>query len=182
MFKKLMGRLLKRPFSFETATAPESTPRRREIFEYESAQSADSKEKNLLESSRTQWQLGDWANLTKLQLKTLQDHPARDELALLAAVGQLQTGNIEEGRQLTGMARDWGCSKKLMSQLLISGVYNSLGRIAACSGQAQHAIQLFESAMEIAVINSELRPLTERRIYSQLSQLGLPANILKPHK
>lgn len=136
-------------------------------------------DENLLERSRTQWQFGDWASLTQLARDTLQHHPDRAKLALLAAAGHLQQGNSTEARQFTRLAQDWGCSKKLISQILISGVHNSLGRAAAVSGQAQRALQHFHSSIQAGSANSEVRLLTEARVHQQLIQLGLPLNTVQ---
>ena len=58
-------------------------------------------DENLLERSRTQWQFGDWASLVKLERDTLQHHPDRAKLALLAAAGHLQQGDNPAARQFT---------------------------------------------------------------------------------
>ena len=79
-------------------------------------------DENLLERSRTQWQFGDWQSLALLQRETLQHHPERAKLALLAAAGHQQLGNMPAAHQFTRLAQDWGCSKKLISQILIAGV------------------------------------------------------------
>lgn len=55
-------------------------------------------DENLLERARTQWQFGDWESLAKLNRDTLQHHPDRAKLALLAA-GHLQTDNPDAARQ-----------------------------------------------------------------------------------
>lgn len=136
-------------------------------------------DENLLERSRTQWQFGDWESLAKLERDTLQHHPDRAKLALLAAAGHLQQGNSQAARQFARLAQDWGCGKKLISQILISGVHNSLGRAAAVSGRSQRALQHFQSSLQAGAANSEVRLLTEARVNQQLSLLGLPLNTLQ---
>lgn len=42
----------------------------------------------LLERARTRWQFGDWNSLGQLDRNTLQHHPNRTKLALLAAAGR----------------------------------------------------------------------------------------------
>jgi hypothetical protein len=84
---------------------------------HEDAQHVVPYDENLLERSRTQWHFGDWESLAKLERDTLQHHPDRAKLALLAAAGHLQQGNSQEARQFTRLAQDWGCSKKLISQI-----------------------------------------------------------------
>ncbi len=130
-------------------------------------------DENLLEHARTQWQFGDWESLIKIERETLQHHPDRAKLALLAAAGHLQQGDNNTARQFTRLAQEWGCSKKLVSQILIAGVHNSLGRAAAINGEGQRALQHFESAIAAGAPASELRLLTQARLGEQLVQLGL---------
>ena len=133
-------------------------------------------DENLLERSRTQWQFGDWANLAALARDTLQHHPDRAKLALLAAAGHSAQGNATEARQYTRLAIDWGCSKRLVSQLLISGVFNTLGRAAAISNQDDRAIRWFQAAMETGAAGSDLHLLTRARVGQQFAQLGITTN------
>ncbi len=132
-------------------------------------------DENLLERARTQWQFGDWESLIKIERETLQHHPDRAKLALLAAAGHLQQGDNNTARQFTRLAQDWGCSKKLVSQILIAGVHNSLGRAAAVIGQQTRAMRHFESAIANGALGSDVRLISQARAGQQLSQLGLAA-------
>jgi hypothetical protein len=131
-------------------------------------------DENLLERSRTQWQFGDWQSLVHLNRETLQHHPDRAKLALLAAAGRLQIGMTVEGQQFIRLAKDWGASKKLVSQILIAGVHNSLGRAAAIGNQQDRAIQHFQHSIRMGTPGSEARLLATARIHQQYEQLGLP--------
>jgi len=64
----------------------------------------------LFERSRTQWHFGDWATLASLQRETIQNHPQRAKLALLAAAGRLQTGEDAEAREYIALAKEWPMS------------------------------------------------------------------------
>jgi tetratricopeptide (TPR) repeat protein len=128
---------------------------------------------NLLERARTQWQFGDWESLAQLDRDTLQNHPDRAELALLAAAGHLQTGNNSEARQFVRLAQDWGCGKQLISRILIAGVHNSLGRASAVAGRQTRAIKHFENAISIGTPGSDAKLLTQARSGYQLSQVGI---------
>ena len=130
-------------------------------------------DENLLERARTQWQFGDWESLIKIERETLQHHPDRSKLALLAAAGHLQQGDNNTARQFTRLAQEWGCSKKLVSQILIAGVHNSLGRASAINGDGERALQHFESAIAAGSPAGEVRLLTQARLGEQLVQLGL---------
>jgi FkbM family methyltransferase len=134
-------------------------------------------DKNLLDKTLTQWQFGDWESLAKLERDTLQYHPDRAKLALLTAAGHLQQGDSQAARQFTRLAQDWGASKKLISQILISGAHNSLGRAAAVTGQAQLALQHFQWAIQVGAANSEVRLLTDARVNQQYCQLGLATGL-----
>lgn len=130
-------------------------------------------DENLLERSRTQWQFGDWQPLAELNRETLQHHPERAKLAMLAAAGRLQIGMTAEGQQFIRLAIDWGASKKLISQILIAGVHNSLGRAAAIVNEQERAIKHFHSSIKMGTPGSEARLLTTARIHQQYEQLGL---------
>jgi len=132
-------------------------------------------DEDLLERSRTQWQFGDWESLAQLSRDTLQHHPDRAKLALLAAAGHLQTNNTSQARQFINLAKDWGISKKLLTQILVAGVHNSLARAATISGQQPRALQHFQAAIQTGAPGSDRRLLTEARINEQCAQLGLPA-------
>jgi len=130
-------------------------------------------DEHLLERAHTQWQFGDWTSLIALDRATLQHHPQRGKLAMLAAAGHLQQGNMDAARELTRLAQEWGCSKKLAGQLLVGGVYNTLGRAAAVGGQEARALKYFERAVAVGAPGSEVGLITRARVGEQLSQLGL---------
>jgi hypothetical protein len=128
-------------------------------------------DENLLERSRTQWQFGDWESLAALNRETLQHHPDRAKLALLAAAGRLQTSQHESAKQFIRLALDWGCNKKLVSQILISGVHNSLGRASVLSNQPSRSMLHFESAIAVGASGSDQRLMSRARVAEQHAQL-----------
>lgn len=130
-------------------------------------------DENLLERARTQWQFGDWQSLTRLDRDTLQHHPDRAKLALLAAAGQLQAGGVGLARQFIRLAQDWGCSHKLLTQILAAGVHNSLGRAYAHGGSYERAYNHFEKAIRLGSAGSDVRLMTQARAGEQFSQLRL---------
>ncbi|HCN70051.1 MAG TPA: hypothetical protein DIT03_17820, partial [Candidatus Accumulibacter sp.] len=105
--------------------------------------------------------------------ETLQHHPDRAKLALLAAAAHLQTNDTAAARQLTRLAVDWGCGKRLVTQILVAGVHNSLARAAALAGQQARALGHFESAIATGSPASEVRLATRARTGEQFAQLGL---------
>lgn len=128
----------------------------------------------LLERARTQWQFGDWDSLAQLNRDALQHHPARAELVLLAAAGRLQIGeNHSEAIRFIRLAQNWGASKKLISRILIAGVYNSLGRAAAIGNQPQRALQHFKNAIVVGMPDSDIKLLVRARVGEELNQLGM---------
>lgn len=130
-------------------------------------------DENLLERARTQWQFGDWNSLAQLDRDTLQHHPDRAKLALLAAAGRLQTDRSDEARLYLRLAQDWGISKKLLAQILAAGVHNSLGRAAALAGKQTTALQHFKSAIDVGTPGAATQLLLQARTGEQLQQLGL---------
>lgn len=172
MFKALV-RWLKKMFSSSQldqqreASLPQVKSNSQMAEQFDSINSASHLvpyDENLLERARTQWQFGDWHSLAKLDRETLQHHPERAKLVLLAAAGRLQIGQDSEVRQYIRLAQDWGCSKKHISQILISGVYNSLGTAIAYSDNHIKLKQYFENAIKIGSPGSEFNLLSKARI------------------
>jgi hypothetical protein len=130
-------------------------------------------DETLLERARTQWQFGDWPSLAALTRDTLQHHPDRAKLALLAAAGHQQLGDTAAARQFTRLAQDWGCSKKLVAQVLIAGAHNTLARVAAAAGQVPRALKHFQDSIAIGTPNTDLALATQARVAHQCLGLGL---------
>lgn len=130
-------------------------------------------EENLLERARIQWQFGDWNSLIKLDRDALQHHPDRAKLALLAAAGQFQAGDFDLARQFIRLAYDWGCSDKLLMQILSAGVHNSLGRAAAHAGDGTRALQHFECSILLGAGGTDVRLMLQARANEQFAQLSL---------
>lgn len=130
-------------------------------------------DENLLERARTQWQFGDWQSLCKMSRDTLQHHPDRAKLALLIAAGLLQNGQDVESRQFIRLSLDWGVSKKLISQILIAGVHNSLGRAASLGNQQHRALQHFENSITIGTPGCAKDLFVDARANNQLKALNL---------
>lgn len=104
---------------------------------------------SLLVQANTQWQIGDWHSLAKLQRESLQHHPDRAHLALLAAAGRLQMGKDAEAKPFIRLAQEWSASKQHIGQMLIAGVHRSLGRAAELGNQKQRVQRHFESAKAV---------------------------------
>lgn len=131
-------------------------------------------DETLLEKARTQWQFGDWESLVKLDRDTLQHHPDRAKLALLAAAGHQQLGEMPQVRLFTRLALDWGCTKRLVAQILIAGTHNTLARAAAILGEEQRALRHFETAIDTGSPRSD-RLVKRARIAFQLQRMGIDA-------
>lgn len=130
-------------------------------------------DENLLERSRTQWQFGDWQSLCKISSDALQHHPDRAKIALLAAAGLLQNGQDAKAKQFVRLSRDWGVSKKLIIQILIAGVHNSIGRAAAIGNQQHRALQHFENSITIGTPGCAEYLFVDARANNQLEVLNL---------
>lgn len=130
-------------------------------------------DENLLERARTQWQFGDWPSLVQLKRDTMQHHPDRAKLALLAAAGHMQCGSMDQARRYVCLARDWGCDKKLVNRILIAGVHNSLGRASALATKQPKALEHFENSIELGARGNDARLLRDARAQHQYAQLGL---------
>jgi len=97
--------------------------------------------------ARTQWQFGDWRSLAALDGDAIGRHPERPRLALLAASGHQQLGDMAMALRWGRTALTWGCPRKLVAQVLTAGVHNTLGRAAVLLQDDRRIKAHFQSAV-----------------------------------
>lgn len=123
------------------------------------------------------WYLGDWSSLKNLSFEILQQHPDRAKIALLIATAHLQlSDDFNTAKNFIHLAQNWGIDRKYMSQILLSSVYNSLGRGRALAGMQFKALEHFEKAVCISMLGACEKTLIQHRIDEQYKQLGLDVN------
>ncbi len=131
-------------------------------------------DEQLLDRCRMQWQIGDWASLSKLQRDDLQHHPERAKLALLAAAGRAQTEDINGSASYLRLALDWGASRQLANQIMVAGVYNNLGCAAALGGRGEMMHRLFVQSVSTGAALKPDDLLVQVRMKQQLAQITVP--------
>lgn len=127
----------------------------------------------LLERAQTQWQFGDWESLAAIEKKDIESHPDGALIALFAAAGKAQQGKIEAAGEFMRLSEEWGCYRGRILQIMISGVYNSLGCAAAIAGQKKRAYKHFEESVLISGITGDEKLITKVRESEQFEQLGI---------
>ncbi|MFC4621193.1 hypothetical protein ACFO3A_03070 [Comamonas nitrativorans] len=98
------------------------------------------------------WRYGDWGRLIDLYpdsgSKNLDQYTERAQLAVYAAAGHLQRGQIEVARELIRLAQEWGVGKSLLGNLLVSGIYNNFGVIAELLNKSYDSYTYFENSVK----------------------------------
>lgn len=101
----------------------------------------------LHDRARRAWNEARWHDLAALAAEPLAAQDDRADLALLIAAGLVQLGRMREARHQLDRARDWGCAPRLMTQVLVSGAFNTLGRAACLLEDDPLARSCFEDAI-----------------------------------
>jgi len=125
---------------------------------------------NLLDCCITQWKFGDWQSLVRVTKEQLEHHPEREKIAILVAAGHFQIGALIVAKEFTQTALAWGCSQRLISQILIAGVHNSLGRAAVLSHEPERALSHFKEAITLGVPKGEVTLFVQARAAEQIRQ------------
>lgn len=128
---------------------------------------------DLLERAKLQWQFGDWDGLIGLDPSLLARHPEREKLALLVAAAHFQVSKACTRFQFMSLAPVAGCGKKLVSQVLASGVHNSLGRAALVASDERKAIRHFECAIRLVTPAADIALSAHARMVKEMIALGL---------
>jgi FkbM family methyltransferase len=122
---------------------------------------------------RTAWCMGDWEALANLRVSTLTHHPERHRIALLVASAQQQLGQHEEARHNVRLALSWGCPPRLVAQILIAGVHNTLGRAAALTRDTETSQKHFNAAVLPSASDADMPLLSQMRSLREMTRLDL---------
>jgi len=122
---------------------------------------------------RSRWEFGDWASLKSIAFETIADHPERAKLALFVGAGYAQTFDYEKAGLFFKAAKDWGCSKRLLAQVMAAGLHNTYGRAAAMAGDERRALLHLQQALSVVKPSGDLTLMQKARVQEQLSQLGI---------
>jgi FkbM family methyltransferase len=125
-----------------------------------------------LARAKGQWLIGDWQTLAQLDDATIEQHEARDRVALLAASAHLQLDAPERAATLLRRALAWGCDRQLAARLLISGVHNTLGRAAALRRDAPALERHFGQALNLTG-DADAQPAAHTRAVREMTSLRL---------
>lgn len=124
-----------------------------------------------LEHFRMLWLLGDWNALRDADANC-QNHI--NELTLFKIAGLFQLGYIEEAKQLLFKIDFTEDQKHLAAKLLISGIYNTLGKAHACYFNYTQAEKLCKISLAGIDGKFENNTILNARTSEQFSQLGIP--------
>lgn len=136
-----------------------------------------SEQEHLYHQSKNHWLLGEWRFLTELGESCISAHPERAHLALLIASAYQQLDDQEQGEHWTKKALLWGASKRTAAQVLISGVHNTLARIAALREDEDKMKAHFSAAINIAE-TQDVELMVHARSVKEMGRLGLLKNAL----
>lgn len=125
----------------------------------------------ILDRARMQWQFGDWQSLATLNRQTVEQHPQRAMLALLVGAAHQQLDDHASARSFVSVASEWGCDTRTIARVLIAGVSNTLGRIAAVRQQETRALTHFRAAVD--GVGGDARLACKARSVSEIARLDL---------
>ncbi|QLE86097.1 FkbM family methyltransferase [Shewanella sp. Scap07] len=126
-----------------------------------------------LSQAKTHWYFGQWQALAELDIAPLANNPELATIVAIKAAAYQQLDDIDNCKKYIALARSMGCESTLINKLLISGVSNTLGKVAALNKDDKKAIQYFEAAVSLHGANPEQKLARHARIVKELASIGL---------
>lgn len=126
-----------------------------------------------LARAKTSWYFGDWDALAAIDVATFQQHPDRALLALLVCSAHQQLGDHDAARRYVRHALNWGCNQKLVAQILVAGVHNTLGRAAALARDDDRMAKHFDAAVSVGARDEDGTPVRHVRALREMARLEL---------
>jgi len=155
-----------------TETQPIEAQPTLELAEQEMAPILEGADEATLARTKTHWFFGEWHQLVALDLDSLHTHPDRDRFALLIASAHQQLGAHEKARTYTRMSLNWGCPPRVVAQVLIAGVHNTLGRAAALKQDEPRITHHFEASVA-AIGTKDTALVSHARAVREMARMGL---------
>ena len=129
---------------------------------------------SVLARAKAHWFFGEWEALAGLDYAQMARQPERSRLALLVAAAQHQIGAADAARKSARLAVQWGCSPRLVAQVLIAGVHNTLGRANALAHKDSEAAGHFRASIAVNEAGSGADALMgHTRAVREMTKLGL---------
>lgn len=133
----------------------------------------DNTSSGALSLAKTNWYFGEWKALTKIEIEILENHPDAGLLAALKAAGHQQLNEMDKARQYVRAARQLGCDDDIISRLLIAGVHNTLGKIAALQNNDDKTLQHFKVSVDLGGKGQQAKLARHARSVKEITRLGL---------
>lgn len=88
------------------------------------------------------------------------------------AAAQQQLGEHDKAKEYTKKALDWGCPPKIVAQVLLAGIHNTLGRAAALKKDKKRIKKHFSHSVD-AISTNEEKLIMHARSVKEMTSLGL---------
>lgn len=138
-----------------------------------SAPHLNSNDETEIDRIRSAWLTGEWEALAKVGSCAIERHAERPLIALLVAVAQQQLGAHDDARESVRRALNWGCPPRIVAQLLVAGVHNTLGRATSLMPDNNKVKAHFEAAVLSAQNGQESHQPGQVRALREMRRLGL---------
>lgn len=126
-----------------------------------------------LSSAKANWYFGEWQALIDLDIKQLANHPDVAKFAALKAAAYQQLDDMDNAKIYVQLARNLGCDNALISKLLIAGIHNTLGKVAALKNDDKKMLSHFKSAINIEDKEKNNQLAVQARSVRELADLGM---------
>jgi len=126
-----------------------------------------------LSSAKANWYFGEWQALIEIDIQALSSHPDVAKITALKASGYQQLNEIEQSKTYFKLAKELGCDNQLISQLLIAGVHNTLGKVAALKKDDDKTLAHFDAAVNVGRNSQDNKLARQARAVKEISKLGL---------
>lgn len=131
-----------------------------------------SSSRSQLGQAKTRWLFNEWSQLTALTLGEIEADSQRERLALLIASAHQYQGTHDQARSWARQALAWGCEPKAVAQALVSGMHNTLGRIAILENDEQRVSEHFEASVAVMQLkDTDTNTLVRARILHEANSL-----------
>lgn len=121
----------------------------------------------------TLWACGEWEKIIIIDHSKFANHPKYSQILIIIAGAYIQLGKITQFEFHIELVKRFWIDKHVAARVLLSSIFNSMGRIKALNENIQTSSKYFEESINIYNQNSNTEFLIKNRIENEFKLLGL---------
>lgn len=110
------------------------------------------------------WLFGNWNDVLSADVEKINTFGILNKIELLIGSSYFQLGDISAAKSHLKRAEELGCHPELVKEVMLSGLYSTLGVVSELSGEHQQAVDYAQTSLNILGLTDKEQYISEIRV------------------